>query len=111
MWVHVKVAISLSKRMDQTHFFVVWGSLHLHNKLVTLPALPVPIMEKCLTQGHNMLAATGLKPQPFVYEPNTGPLDHMHPHNDDEWIKFKPWITSHSILTFACTWEVKIAPH
>ena len=68
-------AYSLSKRMGQTPFSVVWGSLHLlHNKPVTFPALPVPIytprlrgviMVKCLTQGHNMLTVTGLKPTTF----------------------------------------------
>ena len=54
---------------------IVWTSLHpLHNKPVTFPALPVPVthlytksrwMIKCLTQGHNMLAVSGLEPTTF----------------------------------------------
>ena len=61
--------------LGQTHFSVVWGSLHLlHNEPVTFPALPVPIytpglrgviMVKCLTQGHNTLTVTGLEPTTF----------------------------------------------
>ena len=67
--------ISLSKRIGPDSFSVVWGSLHLlHNEPVTFPALPVPIytpgwrgviMVKCLTQGHNTLAVTGLEPTTF----------------------------------------------
>ena len=63
------------KQIGQTQLCAVWGSLYLiQNKPVTFPALPVPvytpgsrgvITDKCLTQGHNTLAVTGLEPTTF----------------------------------------------
>ena len=68
---HITVLVEIT---IATQFSTLWGSLHLLHNNITFPAFPVPIytpgsrgiiMVKCLTDGQNTLALTGLKPTTF----------------------------------------------
>ena len=100
----VRVPISISKRMSQTHLCIVWDLLHLlHNEPVAFPSLTIPIytprwrgviMVKCLTQGHNTLTVTGFKPTTLcLWTQHRSVRPHTHTWHMNPITKGKLWNT------------------